>query len=111
VEDDLGIPDRESWLRRSMSPSGKARGWRRQGCIAGLVAGALACLAGVVVALTLGGGEGAEDEPCDQLAIELAYLEAAVPSEETQSFDGALEVQRLQTEIADNRRQQAELGC
>lgn len=101
VEDDLGIPDRDSWLLRSMYPTGTARGWRRTGCIAMLVGAALVCLLAVVLTLAFGTDEGASDDaPCDQLAIELTYLEAVrTPTPE------------VRAEIADHRQRQTELGC
>ena len=34
----MGIPDEDSWWRRSYLPGGYATGWRRTGCIAVFVA-------------------------------------------------------------------------
>jgi hypothetical protein len=48
----VGIPDRDSWLLRDHYPTGRARGWRRAGCLV-LLVGAMVLIVVAVVAAML----------------------------------------------------------
>jgi hypothetical protein len=48
----MGIPDEDSWFRRSYLPGGRAIGWRRVALLAMLVAAAIVLLLALLVAIS-----------------------------------------------------------
>ena len=58
-------------------PSRPDRGWRRVGCMAMLIGGAVVLIAGLVAAFSFGGDTDEADALCEDLQIQLTYLDAA----------------------------------
>jgi hypothetical protein len=49
----VGIPDRASWLLREQYPTGTARGWRRLGCMAMMIAPLVIIILMIVVTIVI----------------------------------------------------------